>query len=118
MSIFANRDTLRSEYAELAAVDISGTDETTPKRLVSTRMSSKMLSLINDTNVEVEIMIEHPEYELSDRRLLFNRLGPGQWFNIDGSSGSILKFPAKTKIYVHTRGQTATNGKFRFFVWG
>ena len=118
MSIFANRDTLRSEYTEMVAADISGTDETTAKRLVSTRMSSKMLSLINDTNVEIEIMLEHPEYEFSDKRIVFNRLGPGQWFNIEAASGSFLYFPAKTKIYIHARGQTATNGKFRFFVWG
>jgi len=115
-SVFKTADTLRTEYNEITFTQITGKNATTAVRAFSLRMNSKMFSIINNLDVEIEIMVVNPE-DPNQTKLTFTRLGPSQFFALDAISGGMLEFPAMTKIYVHTNGAAATSGKIRLFFW-
>jgi hypothetical protein len=115
-SVFKTADTLRTDYTEITYSQITGKNASTSIRGTSLRMNSKMFSIINNLDAELEIMVVNPE-DPNQTKLTFTRIGPGQYFALDAISGGMLEFPAATQIYLHTSGATATSGKVRMFFW-
>jgi predicted ester cyclase len=115
-SVFKTADTLRTEYTEITYSQITGTDATTAVYGTCLRMNSKMFSIVNNVDAELEVMIVNPE-DVNQKKLTFTRLGTGQFFALDAISGGMLEFPAKTVIYLHVNGAAATTGKVRMFFW-
>ncbi len=115
-SVFKTADTLRTEYTEITYSQITGKNATTAIYGTCLRMNSKMFSIINNLDAELEVMVVNPE-DVNMTKLTFTRIGPGQYFALDAISGGMLEFPAKTVIYLHTNGAAATSGKVRMFFW-
>lgn len=115
-SVFKTADTLRTEYTEISYSQVTGKNATTAVRGTCLRMNSKMFSIINNLDVEIEIMVVNPD-DVNQTRLTFTRIGPNQFFALDAISGGMLEFPAKTLIYLHTNGVTSAAGKIRMFFW-
>lgn len=115
-SVFKTADTLRTEYSEVSYTQITGKNASSAIRAAALRMNSKMFSIVNNLNVEVEVMVVNPE-DPNQTKLTFTRIGAGQFFALDAISGGMLEFPAATKIYLHVNGDTATTGKVRLFFW-
>jgi predicted ester cyclase len=115
-SVFKTADTLRTEYTEITYSQVSGKNASTAIRGTCLRMNSKMFSIINNLDAELEIMVVNPE-DPNATKLTFTRIGPSQFFALDAISGGMLEFPAATQIYLHTNGVAATSGKIRMFFW-
>jgi hypothetical protein len=115
-SVFKTADTLRTEYTEITFTQITGKNATTAIRGAALRMNSKMFSIINNLDAELEVMVVNPD-DPNQTKLTFMRIGPGQYFALDAISGGMLEFPSATKIYLHVNGATATSGKVRLFFW-
>jgi hypothetical protein len=116
-SVFATLDTLRTQYKEIVYTDLTLSNVNTQKLLIITANSSKMLSITNDTNVEVVLSVENSD-DPNHTKIEFVKLGVGQAFTLDAVSGGMLNFPSACRFWIHVSGAAVTSGKVRFFLWG
>ena len=116
-TVFKTKDTLRTQYDELAFGELAASNIGTEKLLFITSMNSVMLSITNDTNTEIALALENDDDE-NHKRIPFLKLGPCQAFTVDAVSGGLLNFPVACRIWAHTEGLSPTSGKVRGFLWG
>ncbi len=116
-SIFHSKDTLRSQYQETLAAQITTTTASNPVSILSTRSDAVMFSIINNLDVEVWIMVVNPDDDAATK-IPFIKLGSGQAFTLDAMATRMLNIPARTSLYYHVNGVTSSTGKVRTFVWG
>lgn len=120
-SIFASKTTkrLRFQYGELTGTQMSAaTDAATSLRILALNFDSSVMVIDNGTNVDISLMLLHPEETDITQKIYWLSIGAGKTLSLD--LYSVVKYiDAGTKIYAYVdSGSPSAATKLRFFTWG
>lgn len=120
-SIFASRTTkrLRFQYGSLTGTQLSAaTDATSSLRLLALDFDSSVIVIDNGTNVDISLMLLHPEETDVTQKIYWMSVGAGKSLTFD--LYSVVKYiDAGAKIYAYVdSGSPSAATKLRFFTWG